>query len=162
MQWMESMYSYFGNSWANLHLGPMWSCTEVKEKEKTSLDTSNIIAEALASVFHELTIPEFSAPSDTAASTDILVQTPVMPITTATSLTTVNLELLYEHEDSLPSTSVSTFQPSTLWSALSSHEREELIEAEASPREIATMFNVEAKEKESVSRKRKIMDVSLV
>ena len=109
-----------------------------------------------------MTIPEFSAPSDTAASTDILVQTAVMPITTATSLTTVNLELLYEHEDSLPSTSVSTFQPSTLWSALSSHERDELIEAEASPREIATMFNVEAKEKESVSRKRKTMDVSLV
>jgi hypothetical protein len=164
MQWMESMYTYFGNSWASLHLGPMWSYAEMKESKKNSVDnseeqrtvgTSNIIEEALASVFNELTIPETFLSPDEVATTDI-VETPVASPTTVDTVSPGN-------ENHLQSTvtPVNVIEPSTLWSGLSLQEKEILMEAEESPIEIGAMFNV-MPEPKSASRKIKTMDVSVV
>ncbi len=163
MQWMQSMYSHFGNSWASLHLGPMWSYNEVKDQEKSSCESGNIIAEALASVFDGLTIPDWSSPvpSDMHSSINSPGETTGVPTATEVPTPTVNPELPHEHEECLPLTFERTSVPSVLWSGISPSEREELLEADASPREIAAMFNVNPKQKKSVSRKRKTMDVSL-
>ena len=31
-QWMTTMYSQFGNKWANLHMGPMWTVATVEQE----------------------------------------------------------------------------------------------------------------------------------
>lgn len=38
-QWLTTMYCQFGNKWASLHLGPMWSLVPT-EQGKTSCQTS--------------------------------------------------------------------------------------------------------------------------
>ena len=161
---MESMYTYFGNPCASLHLGPMWSYAEMKDSKKNSVDnseeqrtvgTTNIIEEALASVFNELTIPETFLSPDEVATADI-VETPVISPTTVDTVG-------HGNENNLLSTvtPVNVIEPSTLWSGLSLQEKEILMEAEESPIEIGAMFNV-MPEPKSASRKRKTMDVSVV
>ena len=162
MQWMESMYTYFGNSWASLHLGPMWSFTDVDE-EKKSFDTSNIIEEALSSVFNEMTIPECPVtPLANVEVTSDILETHVATSSSITCATTINSTMAVpENEGPFQSTPLSVINPSTLWSGLSEKEKEELLDVETSPFEIGEMFNVQPKPQNKVSTRRNTMDVSL-
>jgi len=61
-KWMESMYSYFGNTWASLFLGPMWSYDE--EEKGTAAPCADILSEAFVKAFGELAIPDVNNDSD--------------------------------------------------------------------------------------------------
>ena len=106
MQWMESMCSYFANSWASLHLGPMWSYNDGTEDNcQPNDDACNIIEEALAGILDELTIPD----------------APVTP------------ESAPEMSPTVSSTHIMN-NPTTIWSGISQREKEELKESEAQRR----------------------------
>ena len=45
--WMETMYARFGQSWAALHLGPMWSYVDVTPQEDSDESIVNVLAVAL-------------------------------------------------------------------------------------------------------------------
>ena len=67
-KWMESMYCYFGNAWASLFLGPMWSYQEAEVRDH-DMESNDIITEAIVSAFGELTIPDVSS-TDVVATPD--------------------------------------------------------------------------------------------
>ena len=56
-KWMESMYSYFGNSWASLFLGPMWSYEDDSGRSENE-SGDDILTEAIVSAFGGLTITD--------------------------------------------------------------------------------------------------------
>ncbi|CAB4012017.1 uncharacterized protein LOC110237337 isoform X1, partial [Paramuricea clavata] len=150
--WMETMYANFGNSWARLHLGPMWSYVDqVDEKENIEVENkenvekskgknqeapkNNIIEEALSCALGGLSIPD------------------VLPIDSETN---------QNHQQVLEDSSVlspgSSIRLSTLWSSFSESEKEELAGAEASPKEIETMHNIQSRPKKNQKKDRKTMD----
>ena len=58
-QWMESMCCYFGNAWASLFLGPMWSYETVEDTTDENAST-DIVSEAIVGAFGQLAIPDCS------------------------------------------------------------------------------------------------------
>ena len=56
-KWMESMYCYFGNAWASLFLGPMWSYETVEDSTVSNVQ-NDIVTQAMVNAFGELSIPD--------------------------------------------------------------------------------------------------------
>ena len=188
-KWMESMYSYFGNTWASLFLGPMWSYDE-GEGGTAGLPSADILTEAFVNAFGELAIPDVNSdhplalspvgvPSASAAespSTNPVGNGAVSPAEEQPSprSPTTSAAPACGVVTSTPCSSSNAVSPgehddqsghthnvSTLWSGLSQSEREELAESEVHPRDIAAMHQVTPSGSRSQrSYERKTMNVS--
>ena len=163
-KWMESMYSYFGNSWASLFLGPMWSYEgDPGRSENGSAD--DILTEAIVSAFGGLTIPDINDESVCPTSIPVIASSPVLanpsascsphPVSVSTVSPASNPGHVNASVVSTPSTtycrestgrneeqSGQTPHAFTLWSGLSPTERDELAESEVHHRDIAAMHQV--------------------
>lgn len=85
--WCQSMYTLFGNKWASMHLGPMWSY-EVSENMSATANANessfslDIISQALHETFGddipfvsaEHSLPMLENVKDTSAASDVVVQ----------------------------------------------------------------------------------------
>jgi hypothetical protein len=169
--WMETMYSRFGQSWAALHLRPMWSFEESHSKEDNKeyqrkdpdIDILAIALEesGLSSVCSQedscstILLPE-STKTDNMHVEDILPanETPVIPnysmdIHTNTNLDSVEACLVTQPStiSSANNTGSSSVQPkksySRLWANLSKEQAEELNDADVSIKEVEERFNIQ-------------------
>lgn len=156
MKWMETMYSYFGNTWASLHLGPMWSYTDFQDEKEESKER-DIVGEALAMALKEkMVLPDLPTPLPIEA---VVSKTPEGPLPL---VPTLHVDLRSpEQIPSLESHPACHQHRSTLWSSLSPSEREEIDEAETNPEDIGAMFGLQVQAKKTTSLKRNTMEVSL-
>ena len=158
------MYSYFGNSWASLFLGPMWSYEENPGRNKNE-SGDDILTETIVSAFGGLTIPDVNDESVCSASIPVTASSPVLDnpsaysspnlvsvsaVSPASSPGPVNASVVstpcttYCSESTGRNEEQSGQVPhaSALWSGLSPTEREELAESEVNHTDIAAMHQV--------------------
>ena len=145
---MESLYSYFGNSWASLFLGPMWSYEKDPGRSENG-SGDDILTEAIVSAFGGLTIPDVNDESVSSDSIPVTASSPGLANPSATSSPnpvsvsavspaanpgTVNASVVYTPcttycpESTVRNEGQSGQVPhaSTLWSGLSLTERKNL------------------------------------
>ena len=109
-KWMESMYSYFGNSWVSLFVGPMWSYDDPGSSE----NGDDILTEAIVSAFGGLIIPDvndetvYSAGIPDTASSPVAANSSVSSSSNPASVSAVspaaNPGLVYASSVSTPCT----------------------------------------------------------
>ena len=163
-QWMESMCCYFGNAWASLFLGPMWSYETVEDTTDENAST-DIVSEAIVGAFGQLAIPDCSeaGTGSEVCSSSHAVSSPSSNINSSSGVVSSPSNNVHSSSGvvSSPSSNVHSFsgtvscQPSSdvnrlygggvsnrLWSGLSASELEDVEEAEVHHRDIAALHNV--------------------
>ena len=155
-KWMESMYCFYGNSWASLFLGPMWSYEEDKDASQ------DVVTEAVVNAFGQLTIPDVDSACSVSPGNDAAPVTSPVAASTA-SVATCTTSWMPSSASARGSEGQSALPQhiSTLWSALSPTERDELEESEVPLRDIAAMHQLTPPEsRPHRSLARKTMNVS--
>lgn len=155
--WMQTMYSRFGQSWAALHLGPMWAFENSSQnKEQPVSSTSNVDVLAMAL--------EESGLLSTFSETSVL-SVPAADLST-TSMTAVSDDSNVIEDSSNSGILVEPERKSysTLWSRITKDQAEELLDAEVSVIQVEEMHAMRpvVHRGETLSYQRKPMQVGKI